>query len=89
MNLDKWGIVPNFKPKYAELSLRKYTKKNAKMSVIPKNGKSIPLTRKSDKPFDFKKKKFTHTIIGNYSIAKNRKRNVLLTNGFQVIIEKV
>jgi len=88
VNLNKWGIYPNFGVKNAEISLRKISKKKARISIVPKNGKSILLYRNVEKPFSFKKKKFVHTIVGNYSIGTSKKRNVLITQGFQIIVEK-
>ena len=89
VNLKKWGITPNFKPKYAEIIIHVYTKKKARFSIMPKNGKSFPLNKKANLPFVFKGKKLTHIVRGNYTIGTNGKRVVLITNGFQVIVEKV
>lgn len=89
VNLNKWGIYPNFKPKDAEITFRKYSKEKAKFAVIPKNGKSIPLNRKSEQPFDFSnKKKYTHTIVGNFSFGQTKKRRIMMTTGFQIIVSK-
>ena len=87
-HLNQWGIYPNFNIKHAVISYNKVSKKNAKFAIVPKNSKSIPLYRKADTPFVFKGKKFTHTIKGKYTIGKNKKRHVLLTQGFQIVVEK-
>ena len=89
VNLEKWGIYLNFKPKYANISLTKYSKKRARVNIAPKNGKSIPLFRKADKIFKSKQKKFRHTTMGAYTFANNGKRKILMTQGFQIIIEKI
>nr|BDI55219.1 MAG: hypothetical protein [uncultured archaeon] len=88
VNLNKWGIHPNFKPKHVDISFKKYTKKKAKMSVIPKNGRSFPLFKKAGHPFEFKGKKLTHTITGNFSLGQAGKRKICITDGFQIIILK-
>ena len=88
MNLNKWGIEPNFKPKHAIIKVNNKSKKNAKFAIIPKNGKSFPLSKKAKHPFKFKKKKYTYTIIGSYTIGTGGKRNILLTSGFQLIVAK-
>ena len=87
-HLNQWGIYPNFKVKNAKISYNKASKKTATFAIVPKNGKSIPLYHKFDQPFSFKGKKLTHTIRGKYTIGTNKKRNVLLTQGFQIIVEK-
>lgn len=89
VNLDRWGITPNFKSKDGIISLIKYSKKKARLSIIPKNGKSIPLFRKAETVFKFNQKKFRHTTMGSYSFSRNKKRRTLLTQGFQVVIEKL
>jgi len=88
VNLNKWGIEPNFKPKHVIIRVNNYGKKKARFAIIPKNGKSFPLSKKTKHPFKFKKKKIIHTIIGSYSIGTSGKRNILLTSGFQVVAEK-
>jgi len=88
ISLSTWGIYPNFNIKHAEISSKKLSKKIVKFAIIPKNGKSIPLYKKFDNPFSFKGKKLTQTIRGKYTIGKNKKRHVLLTQGFQIIVEK-
>ena len=88
-SLNKWGIYPNFNvSRYAKITSRKLSKKIVKFAVIPKNGRSIPLYRKFEQPFSFKGKKLTQTIRGKYTIGKNKKRHILLTQGFQIIVEK-
>ncbi len=87
-SLNKWGIYPNFNLKHAEISLRKESKKKVKFAIVPKNGKSIPLYRKFEQPFSFKGKKLTHSTIGKYTIGKSKKRYMLITQGFQIIVEK-
>lgn len=89
VNLNKWGIYPNFKPKDAEIKFLQYSKKEAKFSVIPKNGKSILLNKKAEQPFDFSNKaKYTHKIIGHFSLSQAKKRKVILTSGFRIIVSK-
>ena len=87
-HLNQWGIFLNFNIKHAVVSYNKVSKRNAKFAIVPKNGKSIILNRKAETPFDFKTKKFKHTIKGNYTIGRNKKRKVMLTSGFQIIVEK-
>jgi len=89
VNLSKWGITPNFKPKHVIVKLTKYSKQKARILIIPKNGNSFPLTKKNTIAFTFKKKKYTHKVIGNSSLAQMGKKSVLITQGLQVIIEKV
>jgi hypothetical protein len=89
VNLEKWGIYLNFKPKHANISITKYSKKRALLNITPKNGKSIPLFRKAESAFKTtNQKKFKHTTMGSYSFAKNGKKKALLTYGFQIMIEK-
>lgn len=87
-HLNKWGIFINFNIKHAVVSYSKISKRIAKFAIVPKNGKSIILTRKAETPFDFKSKKFKHTIKGNYTIGTNKKRKTMLTQGFQILVEK-
>lgn len=87
-HLNQWGIFLNFNIKHAIVSYTKVSKKNAKFAIVPKNGKSIILNRKAETPFDFKSKKFTHTIKGNYTIGISKKRKTMLTQGFQIVVEK-
>jgi hypothetical protein len=87
-HLNQWGIFLNFNIKHAVVSYKKTSKKNATFAIVPKNGVSIPLYKKADTPFDFKTKKFTHTIKGHYTIGTNKKRKVMLTSGFQIVVEK-
>ncbi len=88
VNLDKWGITPNFKSKHVEIKLKKYNKKKARLLIVPKNGRNFPLAKKKKLPFKFSGKKLTHKLIGNYSLAQNGKRNILMTSGLQIIVEK-
>jgi hypothetical protein len=87
-HLNQWGIFPNFNIKHAIISYNKVSKKIAKFAIVPKNMNSIPLKRNAETAFDFKSKKFTHTIKGNYTIGTNKKRKTILTQGFQILVEK-
>jgi len=87
-HLNQWGIYLNFNIKHAVVSYNKISKRYAKFAIVPKNSKSIPLNRKADTPFDFKSKKFIHTIKGNYTIGTSKKRKMMLTQGFQILVEK-
>ena len=89
VNLGKWGITPNFKPKHVQVRMTKYSKNKARILIIPKNGRSFPLTKKNKIAFTFKKKKFTHKVVGNSSLAQMGKKSVLVTQGLQVIVEKI
>jgi len=88
VNLDKWGITPNFKAKHVNVRLTKYSKKKARLIVSPKNGSTIPLFKNKKVPFKFSGKKLTHILSGNFTITQNGKRELLLTSGLKVIIEK-
>jgi len=69
-------------------SIRKYSKKKARIVITPKNGKTIPLYKNAETAYETKQKKFTINIIGNYSIINNEKRKAILTQGLQFIVEK-
>jgi len=87
-HLNQWGIFLNFNIKHAKVSYNKISKRYAKFAIVPKNGKSIILKRKADTPFDFKTKRFIHTIKGSFTIGTNKKRKIMLTQGFQILVEK-
>ncbi|KKN15260.1 hypothetical protein LCGC14_0987790 [marine sediment metagenome] len=89
VNLDKWGITPNFKAKHVNVRLTKYNKKKVRLTISPKNGNSIPLFKKKKVPFKFSGKKLTHILSGAYTLAQSGKRQILLTSGLKVIIEKI
>ncbi len=87
-HLNQWRIYLNFNIKHAVVSYTKVSKRYAKFAIVPKNGKSIPLKRKAKTVFDFKSKKFIHTIKGHFTIGTNKKRKSMLTQGIQILAEK-
>ena len=87
-HLNQWGIFLNFNIKHAKVSYNKVSKRYAKFAIVPINGVSIPLKRKAKTVFDFKSKKFTHTIKGHFTIGTNKKRKSMLTQGIQILAEK-
>jgi len=88
VNLDKWNMSLNFKPKHVNIKFTKYSKKKARLIVSPKNGNSFPLNKKRKTPFNFKGKKITHKVVGSYTLAQSGKRQILLTTGLHVNMEK-
>jgi len=91
VNLKKWGITPNFTPKEAIIKIKNMGKKKARFSIVPKNKRSILLNKKATTAFKFKKKKFIHNIIGQFSFGtiRNGKRTILVSQGFTVMAEKL